>query len=80
MQTNNKAHNRRRAEAWLKEQVPALNGVNRTEFKYRVQWLREGMLNNHLKGVIYYEADPAEIELFEVFMGKLRGESHKVTN
>ena len=79
MQTNNKAHNRRRAEAWLKEQVPALNVANRAEFKHRVQWLSEGMLNNHLKGVIYYKVDPAEIEIFEIFVEKLRGQSHKVT-
>ena len=80
MQTNNKAHNRRRAEAWLKEQVPALNVANRTEFKQRVQWLSEGMLKNHLEGVIYYKVDPAEIKIFEVFREKLRGQSHKVTN
>lgn len=63
---------RAEADAWIKEQVPALRRVNRAEFKQRLQWLSEGMLRNHLDGVTHYKVDPTEIEVYATYKEKLR--------
>lgn len=43
---------------------------NVLEFNQRLQWLSEGMLKNHLTGVISYAIDQNEIMLYQEFCQK----------
>ena len=49
---------------------PLMKCCNATEFKQRLQWLSEGMLQNHLKGVIAYVPSSREVELYKQYKGK----------
>ena len=41
--------------------------ANLAEFKQRLQWLSEGMLKNHLTGVVSYTINMKEIELYQEY-------------
>lgn len=43
---------------------------NVLEFNQRLQWLSEGMLKNHLTGIMPYTIDQDEIKLYQEFCEK----------
>jgi Protein of unknown function (DUF2591) len=55
------------AERLLAEFVPLMRCGNRVEFMQRLQWLSEGMLGNHLDGIVNYKPDQSEIETYKRF-------------
>lgn len=46
---------------------PYMDCANMTEFRFRLGYLAEGMLKNHMKPVVRYIIDQAEIELYQKF-------------
>jgi hypothetical protein len=56
----------------LVQAVPLMKCANALEFKQRLQWLSEGMLRNHLQGVIAYTPDPQEIEAYQRYKESLK--------
>ena len=44
---------------------PLLACGNALEFRQRLQWLSEGMLRNHLEGVVDYKVDANEISAYK---------------
>jgi hypothetical protein len=51
----------------LIKRMPLMQCANSTEFKQRLQWLSEGMLENHLKSIINYVPSQTEIALFKEY-------------
>jgi len=49
--------------------IPLMKCSNTTEFKQRLQWLSEGMLRNHIEGIINYVQDQSEIDVYLKFKG-----------
>ena len=47
---------------------PWMKCGNATEFKQRLQWLSEGMLRNHMEGIIDYTPNQYEIETYNRYI------------
>jgi hypothetical protein len=54
-------------EKQLMKDYPLMKCGNKTEFLQRLQWLSEGMLQNHLLHVIDYVVNKEEILLYNIY-------------
>jgi hypothetical protein len=54
-------------EKKLASAEPLMKCGNRLEFQQRLEWLSEGMLRNHLSGVVNYTVSQSEIDLYREF-------------
>jgi hypothetical protein len=61
----------RACEKALMDRVPLMACKNKVEFQQRLQMLSEGMLRNHIEGVINYTPDMAEIEEYRKYKDEL---------
>lgn len=58
--------NKRAARKWLEQAEPLMKCGPLIEFKYRLQWLSEGMLKNHMQ-THGYTPCPQEQELYRQY-------------
>jgi hypothetical protein len=55
----------------LLAEMPLMKCSNKAEFRQRLQWLSEGMLQNRLEGVIHYTINKEEIAAYRRYKEEL---------
>lgn len=55
----------------LIKRVPLMKCFHKEEFKQRLQWLSEGMLQNHIEQVLRYKINESEIEKYKRYKKEL---------
>lgn len=53
------------------KEIPLMKCCNLTEFYQRLQWLSDGMLENHLTHIIDYKINTVEIEQYKQYKQKI---------
>ncbi len=53
------------AKEKLLAEMPLMKCGNKAEFRQRLQWLSEGMLQNHIEGIVNYMINKEEIAAYQ---------------